>query len=247
MGSNKMKYDVITLREHLNEKYKDDFTFLNFIYKEKRINVEYVCNKCLDNKKTNYWNLLNPKRHIKCRVCFPDIKKLTTEDFINIAKNVHGDLYNYDNTLYVDARTKVTIQCTKCQYIFQQRTTAHLYNRSGCPKCKFSQGEQYIQKFLTSHNIEYISQKIFKDLKGVGGGYVKFDFFLPKENMCIEYDGKQHTDMKSRYWSETIVLNDTIKNLYCDKNKIKLLRISYLDKDRIEEIISSILAIAPNP
>lgn len=36
-------------------------------------------------------------------------------------------------------------------------------------------------------------------------------------------------------------LNDQLKNKYCKKNDIPLLRIKYTEKDKIEEILSSFL------
>ena len=57
-----------------------------------------------------------------------------------------------------------------------------------------------------------------------------FDFYLPGLNTCIEYDGRQHFELKNGFWGGEKSLkltqkHDKIKNLYCKENKIKLLRI----------------------
>ena len=59
--------------------------------------------------------------------------KLTKNEFVEKAKNVHGDKYNYDNVEYVNNRTKVLITC-KIHGDFYQTPAAHLLGQN-CPKC----------------------------------------------------------------------------------------------------------------
>ena len=72
---------------------------------------------------------------------------------------------------------------------------------------------------------------------------LKFDFFLPDYNVCIEFDGEQH--FKICEWGEKklkdSIKKDGIKNSFCENNNIKLLRISY--KDIIYEKINNFLQI----
>jgi len=58
----------------------------------------------------------------------------TTEEFINLAKNVHGDNYVYDKVDYKRCDSKVEIYCTKHKEYFQQDPSTHLKG-SGCKKC----------------------------------------------------------------------------------------------------------------
>ena len=55
-----------------------------------------------------------------------------TQKFINSAKLVHGDKYNYDKSTYTNATTKVTISCPH-HGDFQQSVKNHLIGL-GCPK-----------------------------------------------------------------------------------------------------------------
>ena len=68
-----------------------------------------------------------------------------------------------------------------------------------------------------------------------------FDFYLPKYNILIEYDGKQHflyggfgidllEFMNLKY-------RDNIKTKYCEDNNIKLIRIPYWEFDNVEKIL----------
>lgn len=54
--------------------------------------------------------------------------KLTTEEFIKRAKEVHGDKYDYSFVEYVNSSTKVKIICPK-HGIFEQTPNKHLKKR----------------------------------------------------------------------------------------------------------------------
>ena len=58
---------------------------------------------------------------------------MTTEEFIQKAKAIHGDKYDYSKVDYVNNRTKVTIICPK-HGEFLQLPAEHLRGR-GCSKC----------------------------------------------------------------------------------------------------------------
>lgn len=60
-------------------------------------------------------------------------KKLTTEQFIEKARLVHGDKYDYSKVEYVDAHTKVCIICRE-HGEFWQIANDHLCGK-GCNKC----------------------------------------------------------------------------------------------------------------
>ena len=58
-------------------------------------------------------------------------KKKTFEEFVNEAKKVHGDKYEYVE--YINASTKIPIICN-IHGVFKQSPSKHL-NGQGCPKC----------------------------------------------------------------------------------------------------------------
>ena len=60
-------------------------------------------------------------------------RKKTTEEFIEDARNVHGDRYLYDKTVYVNAKEDVIITCRE-HGDFPQRATNHIQGR-GCEEC----------------------------------------------------------------------------------------------------------------
>ena len=68
-----------------------------------------------------------------CSKC-AGLKPLTTEDFIRLSKEVHGDRYNYSETVYVNKRTKVNIICP-IHGKFEQWPRNHYKQHQGCPDC----------------------------------------------------------------------------------------------------------------
>jgi len=60
-------------------------------------------------------------------------KRVTTDVFIERARKVHGNIYDYSATAYSNAQTKVTIICPE-HGAFHQLPSNHL-KPSGCPRC----------------------------------------------------------------------------------------------------------------
>lgn len=118
--------------------------------------------------------------------------------------------------------------------------------RVACPICtkKTSHGEILIQEILTEYSINFIREQQFRDCLSPKGGYLKFDFYLPDMNICIEYDGIQHFKQSTQrlkqlknYWSgycyEQVNSYDMIKNCWCKEHGIEIIRIPYTYYKRI--------------
>jgi ribosomal protein L36 len=61
-------------------------------------------------------------------------EKLTTEVFIDRARAVHGDRYDYSRVEYLNSNTKITIVCPD-HGPFPQIPESHINQKSGCPAC----------------------------------------------------------------------------------------------------------------
>ena len=60
-----------------------------------------------------------------------------------------------------------------------------------CPFCTGeSSGERKVRITLEQLKIEYKQQYSFSECKRIN--LLKFDFYLPDYNCCVEYDGEQH-------------------------------------------------------
>ena len=176
------------------------------------------------------------------------MKRITNrEQFIEKAKEIHGDKYDYSEVEYVNAHTKVKIFCNKCKKYFYQTPAAHLVSANGCPNCKSSKGEKYIEIFLRNNKIDYITQKKFNDCRD--NRPLPFDFYLLNYNTCIEFQGKQHYEEgfeffkyvykdknKAKKAFEKVKYHDAIKKQYCLDHNIGLLEIRY-DENVDEKLI----------
>ncbi len=200
------------------------YNYSNVIYANSYTKIEIICNI-----HGSFQQL--PSIHLNgygCKICSGNNQK-TTEEFISKAKIVHGDKYDYSISVYTNTKGLVDILCPD-HGVFKQRADLHLLNR-GCPVCNEPKGEKEIRKFLTEHKIEFHTQKKFDDCKRLHN--LKFDFYLPEFNTCIEYNGQQHYKPIDHFGGQEYFLliqeRDSIKQEFCKTNNIKLFIIKYDD------------------
>jgi len=116
-------------------------------------------------------------------------------------------------------------------------------------KNKNSKGEVRIAEYLKDHQINFNKEFEFKDLKNPKTGQrLRLDFWIPSLKVAIEFDGQQHFEYCPDFHGKNKikgilnfreqVFKDCIKDLYCTYKKIKLIRISYLKYQKIEEILN---------
>jgi len=103
-----------------------------------------------------------PASHLQgvgCRQCGVvtaiDKQRLTVEEFIERAQKIHGDRYDYTETIWVDSKTHVSIRC-KEHGTFMQDPNNHL-NGFGCKKCngKIYTLEEFTSRASVIHNGKY--------------------------------------------------------------------------------------------
>lgn len=136
--------------------------------------------------------------------------------------------------------------CNSCGEIFLTSYSAFMGHYSGqvCPKCasNISRGENKIKTYLENNNISFYMQYRFDECKDRIP--LPFDFYLYDINMCIEYDGEGHykpiprggiSNEEAQELLEKIQYHDKIKNVYCQNNNIRLLRIPYWKYNEINE------------
>ena len=83
-------------------------------------------------------------------------KHRTAEEFINDAKKVHGDKYDYSKAIFTRMADKVTIICPE-HGAFEQRAIEHLEG-SGCPKCALQKRTMTKEDFIARANIIHHSK-----------------------------------------------------------------------------------------
>jgi len=217
-----------------NNKY--DYSLVDYIGANKKIRIICPIHGIFEQ---------TPSAHINnkqgCAKCANNVK-LTTEQFIEKSIISHNNKYDYSLSDYKGNKIKVKIICP-IHGVFEQIPSSHM-NGIGCSVCQDSKGEKLIKEILNNNKIEFINQKKFDGCKYKRN--LKFDFYLPKYNTCIEYDGEQHyTTYRFEKNTDRLKirqLRDKIKTEYCMNNNIQLIRINYNEniEDRLNDLINHI-------
>ena len=128
------------------EKFGDKFSYDKVNYIKNEIEVTITCHEHGDFE-------ITPKNHLKskkggCKKCqgnyIRESKLSTTEEFIKRSKEIYGNKFNYNKTVYKGSRTNVIITCLK-HGDFKVTPDNHLHEgreSGGCKEC----GKEYLRK-----------------------------------------------------------------------------------------------------
>jgi len=183
---------------------------------------------------------------------FPWCKLCGYEIILNSIKYSYEEVYNFFklngckllSDTYIDCETKLHYRCICGNNSYISLSNFKCGKRCGCIKSK---GESFIIKVLSNLEIQYEYQKTYDDCINIK--CLPFDFYV-KKRFIIEFDGGQHFYSIKLFGGDEDfakrVKNDDIKNKYCIKNKIPILRISYKELQYIDMIISLYVSLLEN-
>lgn len=140
-------------------------------------------------------------------------------------------------------------KCINDKHEDYQREIANSHKcKFRCPKCNNSMGEIRISSFLEENDIDFIQNKEFKGLIGLGFGNLSYDFYLEKYNLLIEFNGKQHEKFVKGFQKSNLdfikqVEHDKRKYNYAIDNNIELLVIWHYEYEEIYSILSKWLEV----
>lgn len=153
--------------------HNDKYDYSDVKYNNFHTKVKIKC------KKHNFIFLQTPGQHLSGRGCkkckfekLLQISKYTTEQFIEKARAIHGNRYDYSKVNYTDTYTPIVIVCP-IHGEFEQLPNYHIQQK-GCVKCsqeelslKFrSNKDEFIKKANIIHNNRYnYSKVIYKNCK----------------------------------------------------------------------------------
>ena len=189
---------------------------------------------------------IDPKRKQGCPQCSKEarfVPKYSTEEYVAYVNKIHNEQYEYDKTVYLGSKHKIEIYCKRHEGYFWQSAASHKIGK-GCPICNRpgkgrSKGERKTALILRKLNILFTEQKTYDNCKLENLLY--FDFYLPKHNALVEFDGRQHFMPVEKFGGEKVFvqiqMRDKIKNKYAKDNNIKLIRIPYYEFKNIEAIL----------
>ena len=212
---------------------KKEQTFCGFGYKEetKKYTVKVECPHCQQTFVKTWADYL---KHAECPFC-ENKQKMNTQAFKSLLPEEYELLSEYTNT---DCKILVRHNCG-----FIWKISAHGFlTHTGCPKCNKhrSMGEKRIGQLLDELKIPYSIEQSFSwqtNLKR------RYDFYLPEQNLVIEYMGEQHYRDRSLFkvTLEEQQAIDKEKKEDAIKNGLNYLAICYKDYIRLPIIINNII------
>lgn len=219
--------------------YKFDYSKVEYV--DNKTNVIIICPEHGE-------FLVTPSNHIKgnggCPKCAGEWRHYkyckTTEQFIEDAKKIHGDKYDYSKVEYYNNKTKVTIICPE-HGEFEQVAGSHL-SGAGCPACSSLKN----QRLLCNKLIKDFPQLHFAwEVMPKWLGNQRFDIYCEEYNFAVEYDGEVHYLAINHFGGEEhlkiIQQRDFLKNEKCIKNKCKLFRVKYgYNEKDYQELVENI-------
>lgn len=205
------------------------------------LNSPCICPECLEDKKLDE----KTDRYLN------NIKK-TIEERNNCGFDF--DFVGFHNSVSTINNTAIDIKCNKHGTI----TSTYLYNfvsniSLGCKECanelmsSVPENKCYyylLNEFsdLTIKRQHKIEHNHIYDSGEFSNRSLYVDFYIPEINSIIEYNGEQHYKFIKLFYKtekefiEQINRDSYLRN-YCRANKINLLVLPYVDKDRLEDII----------
>ena len=183
-----------------------------------------------------------PNSHLNGQGCPKCAHKgINTEEFIQRSKQIHGNMYDYSKTVYVNSHSPVTITCP-IHGDFEQRPCDHIHQKQGCPKCSLSKGELQVAQILNDLGINYTQQYAFEFNNRKF--YIDFSFYLNGKFYFVEYNGRQHY-IPVDYFGGKLAFDKQIKRDqevrdYCKKFSINLIELRYDDKDIKNTILQAL-------
>jgi len=189
----------------------------------------------------NYINIREKILH-KCKICLLEFKT-SPKSVLNSkhgCPSCSGKIFSIDkyksilpknlkliSNEYIGSNFKHKHFCIDCNNYFETKPNYIVHMGTNCPICSKSKGERQIIDFLDSINIDYKREYIVN----INGKKLRFDFYIPKIKLFIEYDGIQHYKPVDLFggleYYEKLKINDKLKDNWCNRNNLNLIRIPY--------------------
>lgn len=231
----------------------DLYDYSRVVYVRAASKVTILCPKHgpFDQQAANHVNGQGcPTCALNMKVQMGKNRRLTREDFIAKSKQVHGDLYDYSESVYESSDKPVTISCKSHGPFVIARAEKHHTIAQGCPYCvhleSSSTPERIIAEILDQANIQYYKEWTFDDCRShVSNRKLRFDFYIPSKSLMIEFHGDQHFKKNKLMHKgdrfERLQEHDRIKANYVLQKNITLATFTTSDLSQLRTLVEGML------
>jgi len=213
----------------------DKYNYALINYVDSQTKVKIICNICGDIFDQMPATHINKKAG--CMLCSRLRHALnltkTTEEFVEDAKEMFGDQYDYSYVSYIKSNIKVIIKCNKCGILFDQLPSHHLQGK-GCRRCII--GSSLAEREWLSYLGIAQDFRQFRIRYGVGRMVYFADGFNPITNTVYEFNGDYWHGNPNKF--DPNAFNDSARQTFGELHAKTLLK-----KKRLQELGYNVVSI----
>lgn len=233
------KWQTLTTEKFIQKAkliYGDIYDYSKVIYKRNDVNVTIICDKHGEFEQRASTHL---EAH-RCPTCGRESMKYSSEKFVEKAKLIHGEKYDYSESKYLGSNEKVVIIC-RIHGKFRQTPSCHYLN--DCPRCSSGKSEERCREIFCS-----IMNVPFPNSRPKWLQKLTLDGYNEDLKLAFEYQGVQHEKiMWYDYDDEKYLIErkerDSRKRELCKENGVVLIEIpfqyTHRDKSRMKTFIET--------
>jgi len=243
MGKNNKKKTTEDFKKEIFDLVGDEYTLISeYINAHTHVEIKHEkCGNILSLTPTHFLS------GIRCRHCsYKELglsRRKNTDDVKKEISKVSNGKYELVSE-YITSNIKLRIKHLECGNVFEMKYRFFVNLDQRCPICRISKGEEKIKTWLQVNDLKFEQNFRFVDCRNQRPLPFDFAIFIDNKIYLIEYDGIQHFEESFKFVSKTdkdsllnIQSRDKIKDDYCTKNNINLLRVHYKDYEAVESIL----------
>lgn len=211
-------------------------------YKGAYSKVKVFCTICGETYEATARELTNRE----CTRCTGRYKRTLADVKKEIREATNGE-HIVVSKVYRGTHKNISIRHAVCGEVYEI-TRSNFRRGQRCHHCNSSRGELLVAEYLDNVGVEYERQKKYEDLKRVN--LLSYDFYLPKYNTLIEYQGEQHYKPVEHFGGikqyELQKEIDDIKRKYAIEKGIRLIEIPYTiaNSSDVKKFLNKSLSLA---
>ena len=176
-----------------------------------------------------------------CSICGKN-KAIDKKEFLNRTNKIFGDLYDYSSIFEINNSKDIINVICKKHGPFRIKVFNHIRG-SGCPHCILKSQTILYNKLKKEINEEFLFEVNKLTIPWIG--LQRFDIYMPKYNIAIEYNGVQHyKPVKAFGGKENFLIRnkkDEQKRKLCKENNCFLFEVKYdYTEDDFKQLVLNI-------